>query len=404
MKKTALATVLAPLVSLVLVMFLLQVNSVSPYVGAQTQTSGIINSNTTWDKTNSPYMLTAPITIRPGATLTIEAGVQVNLNGSYLQADGTLVVQGSPTEKVHLSGGSLILNSNSTIENAVVTDTLMITVNSSSPSITYSRIDSRLIVKGGSPVISNNILSEGVHADAVGGPVTIKNNQITSRSGDRVIYVQGIHADILGNTIVGNNNMGIQVYHVLSSASISNNKIANCSYGIHLFTGPSKNDVIQNAVFNNTVGIYSQGGNTLMYNTIAYNEIGLGSTSLSTIENNNFLNNSLYSLENINIVDFNAFNNWWGTTNTSLINSMIFDKNDESIRGQVHFQPFLTEPNPKAPPIPTESITIPIPTSTPTPTTQPEPFPTIPVLIIIAVGVILAVSTGLFAFIKRRRR
>lgn len=389
MKKTVLATILTLLAPLVSVMFLLQANSLSPYVGAQTQTNGIINSNTIWDKTNSPYTLTAPTTISSGATLTIEAGVQVNLNGNYLQADGTLVAQGSSTEKVYLSGGSLLLNSNFIIENAVVSSTLLITVNSSSPSISHSQIDSRIIVKGGSPVISNNILSEGIHADAVGGPVTIKNNNITSGSGFRVIYVQGIHAYISGNTIVGNNNMGIQIYHVLSSVSISNNKISNCSYGIHLFTGPNKDDIKKNAVFNNTVGIYNRGGMTLKENTIGYNEIGLQSTHLTTIENNNFLNNSRYSLENIHIVDFNAFNNWWGTTNASLIGSMIFDKNDESVRGQVHFQPFLTEPNSKAPAIPTESLT--------------TPAEYIPPTLLVSAAIITAIAITVVVYVWKRK-
>jgi hypothetical protein len=361
MKKTGVATILALLAPLVLVMFLLQANSLSLYVGAQTQTNGIINSDIVWDKTNSPYVLTGPVTINSGAKLTIEAGVQVDLNGNYLQADGPLEAQGSSTEKVYLSGGSLVINSNSRIRNAVVSSTLMITINSGSPSIYYSQIDSRLTVKGGKPVISNNILSDGVHADAVGGPVTIKNNNITSRSGDRAIYVQGIHASISGNTIVGNNNMGIQIYLYVSSVSISNNIISNCSYGIHHFAGSNNDYITNNAVFNNTVGIYNRGRMTLKENTIAYNEIGLKSTHLATIENNNFLNNSRYNLENIHIVDFNATNNWWGTTDASLISSTIFDKTDDSVRGQVLFQPFLTEPNSKAPSIPTESLTAQIP-------------------------------------------
>jgi parallel beta-helix repeat protein len=401
MKKTVLATIVTLLAPLVSVMFLLQTNSVSLYVEGQTQTNGIINSNTMWNKTNSPYTLTAPVTISSGATLTIEAGVEVNLNGNCLQADGILVAKGSSTEKVYLSGGSLLLNSNSIINNAVVSSTLLITVNSSSPTISYSQIDSRIIVKGGSPVISNNILSEGIHADAVGGPVTIRNNNITSRSGDRVIYVQGIRAYISGNIIVGNNNMGIQVYHILSWVSISNNKISNCSYGIYLFTGPEKNHVIENAVFNNTVGIYAYCGLTLKANTIGYNEEGLQSTHLATIEDNNFLNNSRYSLANIHIVGFNAFNNWWGTTNASLIDSMIVDKNDEPARGQVYFQPFLTEPNSGAPAIPIKSLTTPNQTSTSTPSTQSEPFPT--VLVIFSVALVV-VGVGLLVYFKKCKR
>jgi parallel beta-helix repeat protein len=397
MKRTALTTVLRLLVPLVSVMLLLQLNP-SLYVGAQIPADSTITSDTTWDKTSSPYTLTAPVTISSGSTLTIEAGVQVNLNGNYLQADGALVAKGSSTEKVYLSGGSLILNSNSRIEHAVVSNNLQITVNSSSPSISHSQIDSRIIVKGGKPVISNNILSDGIHADATGGPVTINNNHITSRSGSAVVYVQGIHADISGNTIVGNNNMGIKIYHIISSASISDNKISNCSYGLHLFTGPGEIDVSQNAIFNNTVGIYDSSNMVLKYNTIVYNEIGLQSSHYCTVENNNFLNNSCHSLENRRGVELDAYNNWWGTTNASLIRSMI--------SGKVIFQPFLTKPNSKTPAIPAESLTTPTPppTLTPTPTTLPEPFQTTPLLIIGVVGVILAAGSGLLFYFKKRKR
>lgn len=135
---------------------------------------------------------------------------------------------------------------------------------------------------------------------------------------------------------------------------------------------------------------------TLQDNTIVYNEIGLQSVHLSTIANNNFQDNSRYSLENIHIVDFDASNNWWGTTDTHLISSMIFDKEDESVRGQVYFLPILTEPNPNAPAIPAESVTTP----TPTPTTQPEPFPTT-LVFVASTGIALGV-VGLLVYLKKR--
>lgn len=377
MQKTVLVTILIFLVSVVLFTSLPLANS-SSQSDSPTQVNGTINSDTIWSNTNSPYVLTGNVTISSSATLIIQAGVEINLNGSCLQADGTLIAQGRSNEKVNLREGSLLLNSNSTIENAVVNSALLITVNSSSPSISHSQIDSRIIVKGGSPVIFNNILLEGVHADAIGGPITIKNNTITSTSASAVIYIQGIHADISGNTIMGNNNKGIHVYHICSSVSIRNNKISNCSGGIHLFTGPNKDEITQNVIFNNTVGIYNRGGIILEENTIAFNEIGLHSAHLWTFENNNFINNSRYSIENNHIVDFNAFNNWWGTTNASLIDLMIFDKNDEPVLGQVNFEPFLTKPNSNAPAIPTESII-----------TQIPEFPSLMILPLIGLAVVV---------------
>lgn len=322
--------------SLILITLVISISflfSIESIIVDATNSASIISFDTTWTKANSPYRLISSVRIKSGITLKIEAGVHVNLNGNYIQADGTLIVQGNSNEKIHLNYGSLILNSNSILENTIVNSKLFITANSSSPTISNNQIYSRIIVKGGTPLITDNVLYDGIHADAIGGPITIKNNYICSKSGFVVVYVQGIHADIWGNTIVGNNNMGIQIYHIISSATIINNKISNCSYGIHLFTGPDYNQITKNAIFNNIVGIYNRAGLILKDNTIAYNEIGLKTAHLVSIENNNFMKNSGYNLENNHIVDFNAPNNWWGTTDSSLISLMILDKNEESAKG-----------------------------------------------------------------------
>ena len=48
-----------------------------------TDVSGVISSNTTWAKANSPYNVTGNILVNSGVTLTIEAGVTVNVNGEF---------------------------------------------------------------------------------------------------------------------------------------------------------------------------------------------------------------------------------------------------------------------------------------------------------------------------------
>ncbi|HSV49111.1 MAG TPA: hypothetical protein VLH35_02260, partial [Candidatus Acidoferrales bacterium] len=50
--------------------------------------SGTINSDTTWAKVNSPYSLNESVTVENEATLAIEAGVTVELNGYTLQVNG----------------------------------------------------------------------------------------------------------------------------------------------------------------------------------------------------------------------------------------------------------------------------------------------------------------------------
>ncbi len=57
---------------------------------AQTNVSGTIASNTTWTTTGSPYTVTAQLTINAGVTLTIDPGVQVLMNSTSIQVNGTL--------------------------------------------------------------------------------------------------------------------------------------------------------------------------------------------------------------------------------------------------------------------------------------------------------------------------
>jgi hypothetical protein len=64
-----------------------------------TNESGLISSDTTWTKANSPYSLTGPVAVNQGVTLKIEAGTIVNLNNFYLRVNGTLSAIGSPNEK-----------------------------------------------------------------------------------------------------------------------------------------------------------------------------------------------------------------------------------------------------------------------------------------------------------------
>jgi len=55
----------------------------APYDGP-TDVSGVISSNTTWGALSSPYIVTGNILLNEGLTLTIEAGVTVNVLGTKI--------------------------------------------------------------------------------------------------------------------------------------------------------------------------------------------------------------------------------------------------------------------------------------------------------------------------------
>jgi hypothetical protein len=156
-------------------------------VQASTEVTGIINSDTTWTKTNSPYSLTAPVAVREGVTLTIEAGTTVNFNDYYIVVNGTLRARGSNTDQIHLNGGQITFTSvsnswneqtglGSIIENAILNSE--IEINNASPKISNNSINAPLSVSGSS-VISNNTIKSDV--SVLEGSPAILNNIITSQ-------------------------------------------------------------------------------------------------------------------------------------------------------------------------------------------------------------------------------
>jgi PKD repeat protein len=79
-------------------------------------------------------------------------------------------------------------------------------------------------------------------------------------------------------------------------------------------------------------------------------QIGPG-TAQNVIEYNSFLSNDKWAIElSWGDSDLSIPNNYWNTTNTSIIDSMIYDRNDDlSIDYYVTYTPFLTEPHPDTP-------------------------------------------------------
>ena len=71
---------------------------------AQTDVSGTISSNTTWDASGSPYTITGNTVIMDGVTLTIDPGVTVIFNQSVSLGalnGGTLIAQGAEEDSIY---------------------------------------------------------------------------------------------------------------------------------------------------------------------------------------------------------------------------------------------------------------------------------------------------------------
>ena len=100
--------------SLILVVF--------SFAFAQTEVNGLINSNTTWDSTGSPYIVTGNIAVM-NATLNIGPGVEVKFNqdlNMQILSGGEIIAIGNEQDSIEFTGngngvtwGGIILSENS---------------------------------------------------------------------------------------------------------------------------------------------------------------------------------------------------------------------------------------------------------------------------------------------------
>jgi hypothetical protein len=411
-------------------------------VKAATSVTGIIYSDTTWTKANSPYNMTGPTAIAKGATLTIEPGAVVNFNTYTLEVNGTFRAIGTSAEPINLDGdwqGGPFINDRNGIltftsesnswDDQTGTGCIIENVNAISLSVfihdTTVKLNNNVFsgfhelhglwVYGGNSVISNNLITDGAVGVDDGSPVFITNTLM-----GETLWLQG-GSPIIENNLFYGEHSGIDVSDG-SNVRVVNNIIAKCSGFSTSLRG--------NVTFEHNLVLYCSEGLTLyghneniivQNNTIAFNEFGIRSPSPSAkIIFNNLENNTQCNLSLGYSSNLDASYNWWGTTDVSAISQTIVDYKDDYNLGNVTFIPFLDAPNPQAPlissfvepspsPSPSPSPTAtssPAPTSTPTPTPSQEPQQALQFEAIVGVAIVVAVigaGLGLLIYLIKRK-
>jgi parallel beta-helix repeat protein len=372
-----------------------------------TNESGVITSDTTWTQAGSPYNLVGNISVSSDVTLTIGAGVTVNLNDFYMTIYGGLVAKGTSTNKIQINGISGTCpfmpppapnpypftyginftelsvgynaqsGSGSIIENAIINSTTLAL--ESSPQINNDIING-YITSNGTSVISNNLVTGEIDLT---GPSTVSNNQINGTIQVQTNVAGGSTEDnsnpegtpvISNNTVTGGGINGIGISFLTdtvtglttysgNAVTVSGNTITGCN---NAGIGAEGIGVIENnLITNNQDGIDIEGPNTVLNNTIENNYIGIQQVNnfdFPTVINNNIQNNSYnFFLYHSVTSSVNATYNYWGTTNKTAIGNSIYDNKDDSNLGTVNFVPFLAMPNSQAPSLNTPSPTPAVP-------------------------------------------
>jgi len=392
------------LVAIIVGGLILSINIHFSVAQAGTRVSGIISQNTTWTKTSSPYSLTGIMAVKSGVTLTIEAGVTINLNSYFIEVNGTLNAIGTISDLINLKGGSsagdldnpfvplqpsaITFYGSGTVRYANVRSQISIYT---SPTITNT-YGANILILNGSPLILYN---SNVAITEINGSPTISGNTntsiyieygspvITNNTIKAGIQINGGNALIRNNAISGPSSQG-SISIDAGNPTIENNLITDSSGKAAIEFGAYAFPTIQNNTFSNTGGISTGSGNAQM--NLLYN---------------NFKDISGHSIYWGSSSNLSAIYNYWGTTDAQAINQSIYDFKNDFRLGTVTFFPFLIAPNLEAPAIPmsTPSLTV-----SPTATSAVSPSPSIPELpaqVLVPLAAIIVLTA--LVIIKRKK-
>ena len=223
----------------------------------------VINSDTTWASADSPYNLTGPLLVEEGATLTIEPGTAVNLNGYDVQVRGTFVAVGTSIAPIN------------------ITEPLE-TKNVSPDSNPFGRIEFTSSSNGWSEQLASGCVFEYVFIENVdifsGVPLKISNSRIR---GDVTVEDYSIISD---SHIAINNRITNGKITIGGSSEIKNSELIG---PIHL----ENSNIISNNALRGSVS--AGASNTISHNNISRSLYAGGSCSIL----NNIINGIVEATE-----------------------------------------------------------------------------------------------------------
>jgi len=262
------------------------------HIGSGTIVGGIISGSTTWTLDNSPYTITDTVQIPGGNTLTIEPGVIVTKpsGGVMFLLAGAIVAHGTIDNRIVFDGGG-----NSDFFSMQLAD-----------SLTVLDLEYCIIKNGNSFWFST------------------RTNQWASLT---LRYCELIDISSYSN-----------MYYFLSTGHtiyIEYNKFIN-SAGFLIGCDPEVYAYIRYNLYKGNRG--------------SVLKIKPTCSDRMIIEYNSFVDIDGVALELCISIDQNASNNYWGTTDTDVIDSMIYDGKDYiGITAFIRYLPILTESHPDTP-------------------------------------------------------
>ncbi len=261
---------------------------------SQTNKSGTISVNETWNTAGSPYNVTANLTVADGVTLTIQSGVTVNVgSGQKIEVLGTLNATGATFTSAEASPAPgdwlYIVVGNSSVEgSATLTDCDVLYAD-------YFYLYSGTATLDGTDLL--NFYNYGINIRNSDGTVVMQSGDISTSSSWASTNTSGA-----GVTMGSGGNI-----------TLNNVNISNFHNGIYSnYFGPSMVDIDNTSISNGTNGIRFHTNDTVQINTVSISNTDRpffydGAGHL-IVEGTNTFTGNLYNVAHIN---FSSNSNDW---------------------------------------------------------------------------------------------
>ena len=310
----------------------------------QTAVQGIINSNVTFTKNKSPYLVTGDLVVFPNWKLTIEPGVELRFADDVtLQIRGTLVALGTETDSI-----SFVSNTGTSQglwQGIKVMSTLggNASFNYCNFSHASTAVDDECCV-GGIEEIRNSHFTFNIEAIGVpiGKPVYLKIENCYFANNESSI-VGGFK--MINHCIFENNEYGLKAGMVYVSNSTFTNHSQAALYG-------GNGELTNCIITGNNIGVKGcDGGFTIEKCDISNNQVGIelddylydSGRYVSPVNNSTICNNIQYNVKNNSICDVELYTNCWCTSDSTEVENLIYDAWDNYNVGFVNYTLFVDD-------------------------------------------------------------
>ena len=290
--------------------FLIAFYFITYSIYSQTPVSGGIYQNTTWTLANSPYIVTGSIVVFPGNTLTIEPGVEIQIdnqssNNIYIETRGTLNCIG--TDLLPITIHTIYDTTNNVgWQGFVCTSSQGGVLNADRFHISNAHTPFGYETALTNYQYTNCIFSHCFQAITVANSVNLQNCQFI----DNEVGVYGWSYFTIDNCLFKDNTTSIFAYATalqLTNSNFIDNQIgltfaayvfesmtiADCQFlNNELALGFPNNGTVQNCFFSdNTTAIQSASNCEIFNNELLYNELALEASVNANIHDNQINNN-----------------------------------------------------------------------------------------------------------------